>query len=134
MDSKLGKIVLEKENGNPVVIISERTTHLKGLKIVKFENECRYSNDKCSYLKISSEELVKIKYHGKKLDNPIVDYHGCVYISNLKIREIGVLTEDGYCKLLRGYNNHHACLGGVDRDYLSVRDDVHDQLIKMLIK
>ena len=132
MESKLGKIVLEKEE--PIVIISEDCDHLRGLKIVKSKDECRYSYDRFSYLKISSEEIVKFKYRGKKLDNPIVDYHSCISISNLEIREIGALTEEGYCKLLRNYNNHHACLGGTDRDYLSVRNDVHDQLIKMLIK
>lgn len=133
MENMLGKIVLVKDNENPVVIISQTSEELKGLKIVKSTNECSF-NGGCGCFEIPSKYLEKLKYRGKKLDNPIVDHHRLCSISNLEIRQIGVLTEEGYCKLLMSYNNHYSSLGGDDLIYSTVKDDVQNQLLKLLIK
>jgi len=131
MVSRLGSIVLEKKEGNPIVIISEENRYLMGLKLVKSESLC-IDDDEFSHFKVMDKELVKIGYRGKKLDSPIVDCGECVSISNLQLREIGKFTEDGYYKLLRRYTSYHASIGAECTSYLMVRNEVHKQLIKSL--
>lgn len=133
MESKLSKIVLCDNKNNPIVVISENGKFLRGLEIVQKEEQCA-SSDKFSHLKLSSEELEKIKYRGKKLDNPIIDFSKHRVVRNLEVREIANIKEDTYYKILRKYVNYHTYMGATDLDYLLLRNDVHDQLIKKLNK
>lgn len=131
MESKLGKIVINK-NGNPVIIISDSGKNLKGLTLVKSSSECSHE-DKYSHYQIPREDIIKIQYRGKKLEeNNIVDCGDCVFIFNLNVREIGALTEEGYYKLLRRYNNYQAYCGATNSSYLMVRSDVQKQLMKKM--
>ena len=134
MESKLGKIVINGKNGNPVIIISVSSESLRGLRLVKSGDECS-RDDKYSHYEIPYEDIIKIKYRGKKLDEDnIVDCGNCTFIYNLNVREIGTLTEEGYYKLLRRYNNYQAYDGANDETYLMVRSDVQNQLMKKLQK
>lgn len=133
MESKLGKIVLCDNKSNPVVIISESGKFLRGLEIVQKDEDCA-SKDTFAHLILSSEEFDKLKYRGKRLDNPIVDFCKHRVVRNLEVREIANIKEDTYYKILRKYVYHYASMGATDLDYLLVRNDVHNQLIKMMNK
>lgn len=133
MESKLGKIVLYDDRRNPFVVISESDTFLRGLEIVQKDEEC-VSRDTFTHFKLSSDDFTKIKYRGKKLDNPIVDCCAHKIVRNIELREIGMLNETGYCRLLRRYTYHQAAMGANDPSYLAVRTDVHNQLVKMMNK
>lgn len=133
MESKLGKIVLYNNKSNPVIVISESDTVLRGLEIVQKDEDC-VSSDKFTHFKLSSDDFEKIKYRGQKLNDPIVDCCKHNVIRNLDIRTIANISEDTYYKLLKNYVCHYASSGAADPCYLSVRDDVHNQLIKLMNK
>jgi len=133
MDGYLGKIILYDDRRNPLVVISETDKVLKGLEIVKKDNDCMVK-DMRSHFKLSSEELTKFKYKGKKISNPIVDLCGHRSVKNIQIREIGVLNEDSYFRLLKEYAYYHAYIGTKNYCFLSNRYDVHNQLVKRMNK
>lgn len=122
--SKLGKIVLENNSGIPKVIIAEGGRFPSGIELVQ---ECSNTYS----IKIPNSDIEKINYRGKKLDNCKANLNN-VMIYNLKLREIGALTEDGYCRLLRQYINYQASLGGTGSSYKMIRTEVQEQLIKMI--
>ena len=133
MGSKLGKIVLCDNKSNPVVIISENDKVLKGLEIVQKHHDCVSSNANASF-KLSNNDFVKIKYKGRRLNSSIIDFGNNRIIKNLDVREIAYIKEDTYYKLLRKYVSYYAFMGATAPCYLSVRDDVHNQLIKLMNK
>lgn len=133
METKLGKIVLEKNKPNPIVIIAKEG-RLRGLKLIKDHSLCSY-DDITSHYVLSNDDIIKSSdYKGKKLENNIVDCGIARTIYNLEIREIGFLTDDAYYKLIKEYNNYQVSLGGRNSSYLMVRDEVHKQLIKNISK
>ena len=129
MESKLGKVVLENNRNYPMLVIAEKGHYLKGLKLVRDASLCN-SDEKFSQVTLTEEEITKIAYRGKKLNNVIVDCHHCSSITNLNFREIGKLTEDAYYKVLRRYISYQAYLGATNPSYLGVRTEVQEQLIK----
>lgn len=133
MDGYLGKIILYDDRRNPLVVISETDKVLKGLEIVKKDNDCMVK-DMRSHFKLSNEELTKFKYKGKKISNPIVDLCGHRSVKNIQIREIGILSEDSYFRLLKEYAYYHAYTGTKNYCFLSNRYDVHNQLVKRMNK
>lgn len=122
--SKLGKIVLENNCGNPKVIIAEGGRYPNGIELVQ---NCEGEN----FVSISDDAIVKTNYRGKKLDNCKANLNNTA-IYNLKIREIGCLTEEGYYKLLRQYVSYQTYLGGTNSSYKMVRTEVQEQLIKKM--
>ena len=133
MEGKLGKIVLCDKNSNPVVIISESDKFLRGLEIVQREEDCAFP-DVFTHFILPNNDVVKIKYKGQKLSTPIVDLGKHKLIKNLNIREIAYIKDDKYYKLLKNYVCYYTSLGANHPCYLSVRNDVHEQLIKTLKK
>jgi hypothetical protein len=125
--SKVGKIVLDNNYSNPYLVISDSDKSAKGLKLVTMDKENMT-------VKLSREDARRLNYRGRKLDGRSVDLTKVMTIYNLNIREIGVLSEKAYCKLLRQFVSYHASRGATDSSYLQVRDDVHNQLIKMMNK
>lgn len=130
MENMLGKIVLEKNQTNPRVIIAVEGFYMAGLELVKESD-----NTVVDKHKIKDEDFVKFEdYKGKKLVDVSANCDGPVSIVNLNIREIGRFTEKGYYNLLRVYVNCQAAMGGRNPSYLGVRDEVHGQMIKMINK
>ena len=43
-------------------------------------------------------------------------------------------TDKGYFNLLKNYVGNQASMGGKDSSYLLIRNDVHNQLVKMMQK
>lgn len=123
--SRLGKIILEENKKNPRVIISEEGKFLGAIELVN-------ATEGSSYLKIPQKDILKLNYFGKKLNDCSASLSRSVNIYNLNIREIGVLSELGYCKLLRQFSSYQASFGGNDSSYLLVRNEVHKQLVKMM--
>lgn len=128
--SKLGKIFMDNTSPHACVhvIIAEEGAYLRGLKLVK-SSPCNNS----SFYKIENEEITKLK-ENDKLDDCGVVLDGSSCIRNLQIKEIGALTDEAYCRLLNNFVTYQTCMGARDPSYLVVRDEVHDQLIKMMEK
>ena len=122
--SRLGKIVLENNSGIPKVIITEGGRFPSGIELVQ---ECP---DRSS-IKISASEIERINYRGKKLGDCKAKLNN-VMIYNLNLREIGALTSECYCRLLRQYISYQASLGGTEPNYQMVRTEVQTQLIKLM--
>jgi len=124
--SKLGRIVLDSNYKNPRLIIAEENDNLRAIELVKDSN-----SDKRSF-KISKDAITKLSYRGKKLDDCSANLTSSISVSNLKLREIGVLSEECYFTVLQKFVNHHVYMGANDPTYLSVREEVHNQLIKRM--
>lgn len=126
--SKVRKIVLSNHIKDPIVIISENPYNYKGILLSK-------EKARGTYCTVDSSDIVKEdNYHGKKLENHNAFIDDYVTIYNLKVREIGSLTESGYFKLLKNYVSNQASMGGTSSSYLLIREDIHNQLIKMMKK
>ena len=126
--SKLGKIVLSNHIKDPIVIINENPYNYKGIILSK-------EKTKGTYDIVDGNDIVKDdNYHGKKLENRSAFLDNYVTISKLRIREIGTFTDKGYFNLLKNYVGNQASMGGKDSSYLLIRNDVHNQLVKMMQK
>ena len=125
--SKLGKIVLDDNYSNPFVIIAEEKTYPRALELVVTDDEYRST-------KLTEEEIVKINYRGKKLNGRSVDLKRVHCIYNLNIREIGVLQEEAFCRVLRHFNNYQVAQGADSYGFRDVKEEVQTQLIKRLSK
>lgn len=126
--SKIGKIVLSNHIKDPIVIINENPHNYKGIILSK-------EKTKGTYDIVDSSDIVKDdNYHGKKLENRNAFIDDYVTVYNLNVREIGALTESGYFKLLKNYVSNQASMGGTSSSYLLIREDIHNQLIKMMKK
>jgi len=124
--SKIGKVVLVPNYSNPYVIIANGAKFPKALALVRTTDNLKRT------LKLSEGDIEKIDYQGRKLENRSVELNQITSIYNLKIREIGVLTEDACFKLLRNFVTEQASQGATSSSYLEVRDEVHDYLIKRM--
>lgn len=122
--SNLGKIVLVGKEKNPHIIISEERL-LRGLGLIK-------SYDEKTCFKLVQGDIKKIDYRGKKLDDCSAYLGKCYNIHNLQIKEIGLLNEKTYYRLLRSFVSYQASQGADDWSYLLVRTEVHNQLIKAM--
>lgn len=125
--SKLGKIILDGNYSNPFVIIAEGKINAKALELI-------VTNDEYNSMKLKEEDIVKIKYRGKKLNERSVDLRRVHSVNNLQLREIGYMKEDSFCILLRKFNNYQVCQGANSPDFLSVKQEVQAELIKRLSK
>ena len=126
--SKARKIVLANHIKEPIVIISENPYNYKGIILSKEQS-------KGTYCTVDSSDIVKDdNYRGKKLENRNAFIDDYVTIYNLNVREIGALTESGYFKLLKNYVSKQVSMGGTSSNYLLIREDIHNQLIKMMKK
>ncbi len=126
--SKISKIVLVNNIKEPIVIISESPYVYKGFKLTKDVSVG-------DYYPIPNDEIISFdSYHGKKLEVCNAYLNNYITISNLHVREIGEFTEKGYFNLLKKYVASQVSVGGKEDSYLSVRTEVHDQLIKMMKK
>ena len=125
--SKLGKIVLDGNCSNPFVIIAEEKNYPRALELVVTDDEYRS-------MKLTEDEITKIGYRGKKLNGRSVDLKSVHCIYNLKTREIGVLSEDAFCKLLRQFNNYQVAQGANYRGFLDVKQEIQNEIIKRYIK
>lgn len=123
--SSLGRIILEPYCKAPRIIIAEQGKYLRGLELINYFRE-----DTC--FKLSKDDITKVNYKGKRLDNCSVSLERSFGISHLNIREIGLLNEDSYYKLLRCFVNYQAGQGARNSSYLLVREEVHQQLIKKM--
>lgn len=122
--SNLGKIVLVGKEKNPRIIIAENRL-LHGLELIK-----SYDENIC--FKLVQDDITKINYRGRKLDDCSVYLGKCYNNYNLTIREIGMLKEKTYYRLLRKFVNYQSSQGADDSSYLLVRNEVHNQLIKAM--
>lgn len=122
--SNLGKIVLVGKEKNPRIIIAENR-FLHGLELIK-----SYDENIC--FKLVQDDITKINYRGRKLDDCSVYLGKCYNSYNLQIREIGMLKEKTYYRLLRKFVNYQSSQGADDASYLLVRNEVHNQLIKAM--
>ena len=131
--SMLGKIVLEGKEKNPRLIISEKGEYLKGLVLRKRTSECG-DVDPYSYCKIALKDIEQFQdYHGKKIDQyRVADCCVCQAIYNLDIREIGVLKEETYCRVLRSYYEYQISFSKTPSSYELVKTEVDDQLVKFI--
>ncbi len=130
--SYLGKIIIEKNNDNPIVVISNENKHLWGLELIKASSSIEQPFSK---LELPITDFINIENYGKrKVNNHVVDCSSAHTIFNLNIREIGELSANGYCKVLRRYTSYQALMGASSSSYLLVRDEVNKQLIKMMEK
>lgn len=125
--SKLGKIILNGNYPNPFVIIAESKTYPRALELV-------VADDERTSLKLKEDEVTRINYRGKKLEGRSVDLRMVHRIYNLNIREIGVLSECEFCKLLRFFNNYQVSQGADSYSFRDVREEVQMELIKRLTK
>lgn len=125
--SKLGKIVLDGNYANPFVIIAESKTYPRALELVA-------TDDRYSSMKLTEEEVTRINYRGKKLEGRSIDLKKVHCIYNLNLREIGVLSEDAFCKLLRQFNNYQVAQGGNSYSFLDVKTEVQSEILKRFIK
>lgn len=126
--SRIGKIVLANNIKDPLVIISENPYNYKGITLTKEVQDGFYYS-------VKDEDITKFdSYHGKKLENRSAFLDNYVTISKLRIREIGAFTDKGYFNLLKNYVGNQASMGGKDSSYLLIRNDVHNQLVKMMQK
>ena len=126
--SRVGKIILDTNYPNPRVIISDEGHLPKTLELVKNTKDL-YPN---RIMKLNEQDIIRLNYRGKKIIDRSVDLTKVSAVHNLKIREIGVLTEAAYCKLLKTFMAYHVYEGANSISYLSVREDVQKQLIKLL--
>jgi hypothetical protein len=125
--SKLGKIVLDGNYRNPFVIITEGNPYPRALELV-------VTDDERGSLKLKDDEITRINYRGKKLAGRSVDLRRVHGISNLDIREIGVLQEETFCKVLRFFNNYQVCKGADSYGFKEVRNEVQVYLLKKTSK
>jgi len=125
--SKLGTIVLDGNYRNPFVIITEGKPYPRALELVVTDDERRS-------LKLKDDEITKIKYKGKKLEGRSVDLRRVHSISNLNLREIGVLSEDAFCKVLRFFNNYQVCQGADSYGFKEVRSEVQTYILQKTSK
>lgn len=123
--SSLGRIILEPKCKTPRIIIAEQGRCLRGLELTDLFRE-----DTC--FKLTTEDITKVNYKGKKLDNCSVSLEKGFGIYHLDVREIGLLNEDSYYKLLRCFINYQTGQGADDASYLLIREEVHQQLIKKM--
>lgn len=123
--SRLGKIVLDNNYVNPRIIIADVNGLPKALELVK-------NRDSSRHLNVNGEDIINLGYKGKKLDERSADLSRIISVNNLNLREIGCLTEEAYCKVLRCFVSYQASMGGNSNEYLSVRENVQGQLIKRM--
>ncbi len=124
---KLGSIVVEKNSSTPLLVIAEGNNFYRTIPLVNKRNN--------SFFKLTSKDLTNEEdYNSNNLDNYSFDYDKIITISSMNVKTLATLTENGYCMVLRRYSSYQAALGATDRGYLSVRNDVHDQLIEMVNK
>lgn len=123
--SSLGRIILQPECKAPRIIIAEQGKYLRGLEVVDYFRE-----DTC--FKLSTDDITKVNYRGKRLDNCSISLEKSFGINRLNIREIGLLSEDSYYKLLKCFVNYQTVKGANSSSYLLVREEVHQQLIKRM--
>lgn len=127
--SKLGKILMDYNYGNPRIIIAEKKDCLFAVELAK-----NPIDNSTKVFKLVDDDIIKLNYNGKKLDDCSVILNHVRVVKNLQLREVGYLTDKCYCKLLRKFVWEQSALGTNKEDYLCVRDEVHDQLIKMINK
>lgn len=124
--SKIGKVVLVPNYSNPYVIIADGVKYPKALALVRTTDNLKRT------FKLSDGDIEKLDYQGRKLENRSVELNPIMSIYNLKIREIGVLTEDTCIKLLRNFVTEQVSQGATNTAYLEIRDEVHTYLIKRM--
>jgi len=122
--SRVGKIILVNNYANPHVIIVDKPNCVRALE---FTNNV----DSRRAFELKEDEIKKIKYRGKKLEGRTVDLASISGVYSLNLREIGVLSEPGYFKLLKELNCFHACYGKSFLGYASIREDVQDQILEL---
>ena len=127
--SKLGKILIDYNYANPRIIIAEKKDCLFAVELSKNP----VSNSTKTF-KILDGDIIKLNYSGEKLDDCSAMLDHVRLVKNLQLREIGYLTDKCYCNLLRKFVWEQSAMGANKADYLCVRDEVQDQLIKLLTR
>ncbi len=126
--SNLGKIIIEADQKDPLVIIAENGNFLRGLRLIKKDDHYQEEN---SHFSLSSDDINKIEnYRGSKLKDRVVDCAKTYSVINLKFKNIGSLSNSAYYRLLTTYNNYQVFNGANDMGYKLVRDEVYNQIFE----